>query len=498
MSVHTPTTLETEELDLAPPPETRGSKPKRIFGRIFALVLVFAICYGAYRIYKNWQASQAAALKGGPNPASMTVPVVASPVRRGDISVYLNGLGNVTAFNTVTIKSRVDGQLINVAFKEGEFVNKGDLLAEIDPRPFQVQLAQAEGALAHDQAQLSNAQLDLARYQRLASTGVIPVQQLDTQNATVLQFEGLIKTDQANVDSAKLQLVYCRITAPISGKIGLRLVDVGNIVHAADTNGMLVITQIQPIAVLFTIPEDNLPEVLKRLNSGDHMPVEAYDRSGQTKIATGRLLTLDNQIDTTTGTSRLKAVFDNADKTLFPNEFVNARLLIQVKKNQILIPASSIQRGPQGTFVYVVKDGNTAAVRKVKVGTIEGNDAEIDDGLAEGEQVVVDGVDKLKEGSKVQLTAPGKHYSGNGESSAPSSAGGNSGGQGPLPPTSEGGGSGTHSHGASGAGGAVPGVAGAGTSGGAAPIAVPPNSPSVPGGPSPGAAQGPRPNPRHQ
>ncbi|HEY6332073.1 MAG TPA: MdtA/MuxA family multidrug efflux RND transporter periplasmic adaptor subunit [Blastocatellia bacterium] len=414
MSVETPT-LEDEEIDVMPPPETGGSKFKRIFGRIFALFLVFAICYGAYRVYKNWQASQAAALQAATMANSASVPVVVQPVRRGDIRVYLNGLGNVTAFNTVTIKSRVDGQLINVAFKEGEFINKGDLLAELDPRPFQVQLAQAEGALAHDQAQLNNAKLDLTRYQRLATTGVIPVQQLDTQVATVSQFEGLIKTDQANVDNAKLQLVYCRITAPISGKIGLRLVDVGNIVHAADTTGLLVITQVEPISVLFTIPEDNLPAVLKRLSAGEHPAVEAYDRSGTTKIATGTLLTLDNQIDPTTGTSRLKAVFDNKDKALFPNEFVNARLLLQVKQSRLLIPAPAIQRGPEGTYVYVINNESEAEDRKVKVGTIEGSDAEIDEGLAEGEVVVVDGVDKLTKGSQVQISAPGKHYSGTGK-----------------------------------------------------------------------------------
>jgi multidrug efflux system membrane fusion protein len=427
MNIQTPTTttLEAEDVELADRPPTDGPKLKKVLGRLFAFVIMLAICYGAYRIYNNWRAGQDAANKAGPPAGSMTVPVVAQPVKRGDISVYLTGLGTVTAFNTVTIKSRVDGQLINVAFKEGQFVKQGDLLAELDPRPFQVQLAQAQGALAHDQAQLANAKLDLARYQSLASRGVIPVQQLDTQNATVLQFEGLIKTDEANVDSAKLQLVYCRITAPISGKIGLRLVDAGNIVHAADTNGLLVITQVEPIAVLFTIPEDNLPEVLKKLNAGEHPPVDAFDRSGATKVASGKLLTLDNQIDTTTGTSRLKAVFDNKDKALFPNEFVNARVLLQVKKQQLIIPAAAIQRGPEGPYVYVVGEGNAADLKLVKVGTIEGNDAEIDSGLAEGEQVVVDGVDKLKKGTRVAMTQPGSHSSSSSASGAsPSSMSG--------------------------------------------------------------------------
>ena len=346
------------------------------------------------------------AAEAAAKPAVPSVPVVAVAVRQGEMPVYLTGLGSVTAFNTVTVKSRVDGQLVRVAFQEGQFVHAGDLLAEIDPRPFEVQLTQAEGQLARDTAQLQDAQINLKRYQELVERNLISHQQVDDQAAQVGQYEGAVKMDRGLIDNAKLQLTYSHITAPVSGRIGLRLVDAGNMVHANDQNGLLVITQVQPIAVLFPIPEDNLPPVLKKLNAGERLPVDAFDRAGRTKVATGSLLTVDNQIDQSTGTTRLKAIFENQDNALFPNQFVNVRLLLDVKSEAIIVPTAAIQRGPQGTFVYVVKPDQTVDVRVVTVGPSAGNDSSIESGVSPSEMVVVDGVDKLRPGSPVRVKPP--------------------------------------------------------------------------------------------
>lgn len=383
----------------------RGSQRVGSSRRWWLWLLVFAVLgCGGYWLLDKSEKGQAPAAEAAGKTFSQGVPVVAVSARQGDVPVYLTGLGSVTAFNTVTVRSRVDGHLIRVAFQEGQFVHQGDLLAEIDPRPFQVQLAQAEGQLVRDSAQLKEARANLERYQELLAKQFISKQQFGDQASTVGQYEGAIKVDQALIDSAQLQLTYCRITAPISGRVGLRLVDVGNMVHASDQNGLVVITQVQPIAVLFTIPEDNLPSVLKKLRAGERLPVEAYDRAGQTQIATGSLLTVDNQIDPSTGTSRLKAVFPNQDEALFPNQFVNVRLLLDVRKEVVIVPVAAVQRGSQGMFAYVVKADQTVEVRPITVGPTVGNDAAIDDGLSPGELVVTDGVDKLRAGSKVQVS----------------------------------------------------------------------------------------------
>ncbi|PYT65867.1 MAG: multidrug transporter subunit MdtA, partial [Acidobacteria bacterium] len=335
---------------------------------------------------------------GGMGMGNFVVPVVVATAQRGDLPVYFNGLGTVTAFNTVTVRSRVDGQIINVAFKEGQYVHEGDLLVQIDPRPFQVQLEQAEGQLAKDQAQRKDAEVNLGRYQLLFKEGVIPQQQLDTQAALVGQFDGSIKSDQSQVDNAKLQLTYCRITAPISGRVGLRLIDPGNIVHATDANGLIVIAQLQPIAVLFSLPQDDLPQVNAKLRAGVQLNVDAFDRDDTQKIASGKLLTIDNQIDPTTGTYKLKSIFNNADNALFPNQFVNVHLLVDTKHDLTIVPAPAIQRGPQGTYVYAVGSDNTVKIRPVTIAQTTGNRIGLSSGVNAGDIVVIDGQDKLQDG----------------------------------------------------------------------------------------------------
>ncbi len=364
------------------------------------LLAVCLIGVGAYILFVK---APSRAAKKGQGPVVPLVPVVAVEAKKTGFSVYISGLGSVTPLNTVTVRTRVDGQLMEVLYREGQIVSNGEVLARIDPRPFEVQLTQAEGQMARDVAQLKNAQLDLERFQVLWKQDSVAKQQLDTQEALVRQLEGTIKTDQGQIDSAKLQLVYCQITAPISGRVGLRLVDPGNIVHVTDTNGLVVITQLQPITVIFPIPEDSLPQVLARLKSGERLPVEAYDREMKQRLAVGSLLTVDNQIDPTTGTVRLKAIFSNEKNELFPNQFVNARLLVDVRRDATVVPAPAIQRGPQGTFVYVVKADRTATVRMITVGEIQGGETSIKSGLSPGELVVVDGADRLREGTKVDL-----------------------------------------------------------------------------------------------
>jgi multidrug efflux system membrane fusion protein len=396
------------------------------------LIVFGLIAYGCYELYQSENARKAdmTAKKGMKGPRS--VPVVTATARTGDMPVYLQGLGTVTANNTVTVKPRVDGQLISVNFREGQEVQKDELLAKLDPRPFQVvldqakgNLAQAKGTLAKDQAALRDAQANYVRDQELFKEQIIAQQQLDTQLASADQIRGSIEADnaaieaaQATINSAELNLVYTRITAPISGRIGLRQTDSGNIIHSTDANGLAVIAQLQPIAVLFTIPEDSLQPVLAKLRQGAKLRADAYDRDESRKLGEGTLLTVDNQIDATTGTSKLKAVFSNENHALFPNQFVNIRLWLDTKRGAVIVPIVAIQRGPSGTFVYLVGPDNKVTVRAVKVGLTLDNDVAVDDGLQAGDVVVVDGAEKLAEGMSVTFRQPGQHALGAGKRSA--------------------------------------------------------------------------------
>ena len=345
--------------------------------------------------------------RGGGRGANAVTPVVAAQARRGNIGVYVSGLGAITPIYTVSVKSRVDGQLMSVHFREGQRVHQGDLLIEIDPRPYQAAVTQAEGQLERDQALLENARVDLTRYSTLLAQDAIPEQQLATQRALVKQYEGTVTNDQGSLQAAKLNVTYCRITAPITGVVGLRLVDPGNIVHASDANGMLVITQVQPISVIFTVSEDQMPAILQKLHAGQKLPVEAWDRELKNRIASGTLATVDNEIDQTTGTLKLRAIFPNQNYSLFPNEFVNARLLQQEKTGVTLLPSAAIQRNTTQTYVYLVKPDHTVTVRNISVGTTEGEETEITSGLQPGDIVVMTGVDKLEEGGKVAVTMNG-------------------------------------------------------------------------------------------
>ena len=369
---------------------------KTALGLLLTLLLCGALA-GCGRGQKNARAS-------GPPPP---VPVGVATVKQRDFPVYLTGLGSVTAFNTVSLKTRIDGQITQVNFVEGQDVKEGELLIQIDPRPYQVALEQAQANLQRDEAQLTNAKVQYERMKALYDGGVIAKQDLDTQEASFGQYEGTIAADKAAIDSAKLNLAYTRITSPINGRIGLRQVDIGNYVTAASGASMAVITQMHPIAIIFTLPEDQLQAVRERMQKGT-LQVDVYSRDDQTKLSTGKLLTIDNQIDPTTGTVRFKAVFENPDNSLWPNQFVNVHLLLETRKDAITAPVSAIQRGPQGTFVYLVDNNNTVQVRPVQLALTQGNTVVIASGLEAGERVVTDGQEKLQAGSRVTPQAPAK------------------------------------------------------------------------------------------
>ncbi len=376
--------------------------------RAWPVIAVMAIVAAGVWAFHGYTpaAAQGARGRGGAGLGG-PVPVVAVAARQGAIGVYVDGLGTVTPISTVAVHSRVDGELMAVHFREGELVHKGDLLAEIDPRPFEVQLAQADGQLVKDQALLDNARTDLARYQDLVKQNAAPEQQLVTQRALVAQYEGAVKTDEGAIASARLSLTYSRIASPLTGRIGLRLVDPGNIVHANDANGLLVITQVQPISVIFSIAESQLAPVVRRVQTGSKLRVDAYDWLAKTKLTSGTLATIDNQIDQTTGTLKLRAIFDNAKAELFPNQFVNARLLVEEKQGATLLPTAAVERNGQATYVWLVKPDSTVTARPITVGVSEGNDTEVASGLSPGDLVVMTGIDKLQEGTKVHVQTSG-------------------------------------------------------------------------------------------
>jgi multidrug efflux system membrane fusion protein len=399
--------------DVEPPEDDPSRRRTGAWTWIVVILVLVALAGGGYHWWSQRSApaapnASAPTKAAGPGAKGFdpnrALPVIAEPVRKGSIDVYLNALGTVTPRNLVTVKPRVDGQLMKVYFDEGQPVKAGQVLADIDPRPFEVQLGQAQGQLAKDQALLANAQVDLERYKTLLAQDSIAKQQVDTQESLVRQYQATIKADQSAVDQARLQLTYAKVTAPISGRAGLRQVDPGNVVRAADANGIVVIAQLQPISVVFPIPEDNVQRVMQRLQQRVPTVVEAWDREQRNKLAVGKLVTADNQIDTATGTIKMKAEFPNDDSALFPNQFVNVRMLTQTLEDATLVPTAAIQRGAPGTFVYVVKEDSTVTVAPVKLGPQQGETTVVTSGVRPGAMVVVDGADKLREGAKVELT----------------------------------------------------------------------------------------------
>ena len=397
------------------------SRSARRLPWVWILLVVTALAGGAY--WWLGDSPKSAAPKGPPGGMTPMVPVRVQAAISEDLDIYLRGLGTVTAFNTVTVRSRVQGELIEVLFKEGDSVRAGDVLARIDPRPFEVALDQALGAQQQNEAQYENAKRDLQRYQTLRKQDSIAPQLLDTQLALVRKFEGLIKSDQAAVDNARLQLSYTTITAPIAGRLGLRRVDAGNLVNANDPSGVVVITQTQPIAVMFTLPENDLPAVREPMLAGNTLAVDAYDRADMNRLAEGKLLSIDNQIDIATGTVKLKAEFANRSDALFPNQFVNIRMKVRTLQNALTIPAAAVQQGNRGAFVYVIEADDIAAVKPVKIGDRSGERVVVLDGIKVGDRVVLEGTDRLRAGAKVRVIgAPGASGSQNNSGQRPTGA----------------------------------------------------------------------------
>jgi membrane fusion protein, multidrug efflux system len=397
-----PTQLQPKPL---PPPRRKSKVRGRLLGVVFVLLLAVALWFFVLRPHQGQQSSPF----GRHALMNSLMPVGVALAEKGDMPITLEGLGTVTPLATVTIKTQINGLLTHIAFTEGQFVKKGDFLAQIDPRIYQAQLEQYQGQLARDQGLLDDAKLDLARYQKLAKQDSIALQQVDTQLATVKQDEGNVQIDQAQIETAKTDLIYCHIESPVDGIVGIRQVDEGNYVQTSDTNGIVVITQMQPMSVLFTMPEDNISQVRKRLGEGATLEVTALDRTGNTEIAKGTLATTDNQVDTTTGTVKLRAMFANEKDQLFPQQFVNARLLVDTLKDAVLVPTAAIQMGAPGSYVYVVNPDSTVSVRVIKPGPADGEKTAVLSGLQLGEEVVTDGVDRLYDGARVQL--PGKQAS---------------------------------------------------------------------------------------
>jgi membrane fusion protein, multidrug efflux system len=402
-----------------PGPAVMVARKKR---RPVLLVLLLAIAAGAGYWYYTKPAPQQPQRPGGRGDVAATTPVVAASAATGDIDITLNALGTVTSLATVTIRSNISGYLVNVAYTEGQIVKKGDLLAEIDSRPYELALANAQGTLARDKALLDAAQIDLKRYQDLAKTNAIPRQQLDTQTYLVAQYQANILSDQAQIDTQKLNITYCHIVAPVSGRVGLRLVDQGNYVTPGDANGLVILTQLQPISVIFPVAEDYLPQIQRRTRANATLEVTAFDRTGATKLAVGKLQTLDNQIDTTTGTVKLRAQFDNKDDSLFPNQFVNVRLLVDTMRDVTVMPTSAIQRGAPGTFVYLINPDSSVAVKPVDLGPQSGERVAVRSGLSPGDHVVIDGADKLRNGSKVVVRDSPAGAPGSGRPAVPPAA----------------------------------------------------------------------------